>query len=294
VSYDLVFTRRRGGPTLDVDAFRRWFGERPCYRILGDDRGQAWFENEDTGVYFSFDWAERPHGDPDPEAPEGPVAFNVNYGRPSVFALEACPEIEAFVEHFSLDVDDPQTSGMGRGRFTREGFLRGWRAGNVLACRVLSERGVPLRGAPTDQLERVWRWNLGRAARQAEEGEDRWVPPIHHFELDGRLHTAVIWSDGLPVLLPRVEVVLCYREELADGPRNLGLARWGELEPLLAPFETVTGPVSAVRVAFDRRPPALGRFIRGLPVGPPAPRAAVLRTDQLVDEEALAEACSGR
>jgi hypothetical protein len=97
-SYDLCLLRP---PTESSSSeFNQYFAERPNFSI---EKGQAWYRNEDTGVYFSFELAEG--GD---EAPRCWVQFNINYARPGFFALEALPRVESFVSKFGLSVHDPQ------------------------------------------------------------------------------------------------------------------------------------------------------------------------------------------
>jgi hypothetical protein len=83
MSYDLFFLT----PSMESSSaeFNRYFAQRPNFSMK--DR-QAWYQNDDTGVYFSFEHVE--HGD----EPAGYwVQFNINYARPRFFALEALPEV---------------------------------------------------------------------------------------------------------------------------------------------------------------------------------------------------------
>jgi len=100
MSYDLFFTQ----PEITLEQFLDYFAGRSRYRV---ENAQAWYENEDTGVYFCFDYSIEPEYDP--EAPAGIVAFNLNFYRPHFFALEAEPEVRSFVDYFNCSVHDPQT-----------------------------------------------------------------------------------------------------------------------------------------------------------------------------------------
>jgi len=64
------------------------------------------------------------------------VSFHINYARPFIFALEAEPELAAFVERFKPMIDDPQTNEI-RSDYSRDAFFRGWQSGNKLACKDL-------------------------------------------------------------------------------------------------------------------------------------------------------------
>src|SRR5436190_23953911 len=105
MSYDLYFCATDDRQPLTLSDLRAFFGARPHYQM---NPGQAWYQNEDTHVYFSFE-----HSDDDGTVEPHParysnVMFNMNFLRPHVFALEAEPEVRAFVEAFELAVDDPQ------------------------------------------------------------------------------------------------------------------------------------------------------------------------------------------
>ena len=163
---------------------------------------QAWYSNDATGVYFSFSLG---HEDADnkgievvePRDPNVvPVEFNMNYYRPHYFALEAEPEVRAFVDHFDLVVCDLQNNGMGLSEFTTEGFLTGWNTGNELATHALmqsEDTGVPLT-LPKEILGRVWQWNFTRDARSQAQKEDVFVPRICLFDMQGTIKTGVIWE----------------------------------------------------------------------------------------------------
>ncbi len=137
MSYDLWF-RAANGTAPGPEQVHQYFAGRPHYRM---SEQQAWYENETTGVYFSFELSDE-SGQADEEEDEQqrdvlPVAFNINYFRPHVFGLEAEPELTAFVERFGLTVSDPQSDGMGDGAYSCEGFLRGYNAGNRFAHQAM-------------------------------------------------------------------------------------------------------------------------------------------------------------
>jgi hypothetical protein len=235
MSYDLFF---KPSPQLTNDRFMAFFAGREGYELQGS---QAWYANQDTGVYFSFGWNEPSEHDElgDDEDPHA-ASFNLNYMRPPFFALEAEPEVRAFVEHFGPEILDPQTEGMGEGPYSAEGFLRGWNAGNQFGVRVMvSQQGADVNPTlPEAELMRIWRWNSQRQSLQQELGEAVFVPQISLVELEGHARSFVVWGDAIPITLPRVDLVVIPREELA--PRRLLLRRpdmmlalWNEVDALL-------------------------------------------------------------
>ncbi|MEI6233748.1 MAG: hypothetical protein WCT04_11890 [Planctomycetota bacterium] len=169
MSYDLFLKATDRQP--DRHDFEEYFDDRRHYSI---DDTAVWYENDSTGVYFSFELSDAASDNDDfgsddesaaqlakEEGDDYWVVFNMNYARPHVFALEALREIRAFIDHFNLAIDDPQIGGMGHGPFTDVGFLSGWNHGNALACGALAHEKDRVRNHyPTDLMERNWRWNV--------------------------------------------------------------------------------------------------------------------------------------
>ena len=221
MSYDLFFRAPDGVFTRET--FGNYFGSRPNYEVNG---GQAFYQNDVTGVYFSFDW-----NDPSTQADEGEqsysVAFNINYCRPSFFGLEAEPEVTAFVKAFGFAVEDPQMNGMGHGPYDDALFLSGWNVGNAFGVEGVfrgRRHEAPPPTRPTAELHRIWAWNAGVAKRQKELGEDVFVPRIMFGRFAGRLASLFVWGDGIPTVVPSVDSVLVLRRELAPR-RWLGGAK---------------------------------------------------------------------
>src|SRR6266481_6601745 len=105
MSYDLYFRSRTPGRMISQEQFTNYFRGRRHYEIK---ETQAWYSNDNTGIYFSMDF-----GEPGETSEEGRdssllrASFNMNYFRPHVFGLEAEPEVAAFVDHFDSTVFDP-------------------------------------------------------------------------------------------------------------------------------------------------------------------------------------------
>ena len=102
MSHDLFFLTRRPQP-VSLDAFQSYFASRPHYTLQGNDASQALYENDDTGVYFSFDYSADGSGVDEAVDPDlgslgwsgTGMSFNLNYWRPHIFGLEAEPEVGA-------------------------------------------------------------------------------------------------------------------------------------------------------------------------------------------------------
>jgi hypothetical protein len=281
MSYDLFLL---GPPTESSSAeFNRYFAERPNFSMKN---GQAWYQNEDTGVYFSFELAQG--GD---ETPRCWVQFNINYARPRFFALEALAQVESFVSRFGLSVHDPQIDGMGDGRFDPDGFIRGWEAGNEVACLALAESGHPRPlTMPADGLNAAWQWNIGRHGIQAQIGGSVFVPQIMFVAGAVTAFRAAVWSDAMPILLPTVDVIFLYRD--AYAPRRLfrrkpdvAIIQWDQVEPLVQEYQEQSGPLPYRRLEYVSAPTAISTLFSQAAASVPN---GVVAPDSILESELVA------
>lgn len=210
MSYDLYFKPRTG--RISSDEFERYFSGRAHYKV---DLPQAWYQNEDTGVYFVFHITEEAS---DEETERFDVSLNINYFRPSYFIVEAEPEVSGFVRHFDLVVLDPQIGGMGDGEYQADLLVNGWSKGNEFGySAILKQHSDPASIAhlPTDLLKNAWQWNYGRSALQQHLGRTKFVPQVMFLVVDGKASTAATWPDGIPIALPDVDYFIVPRKEFA-------------------------------------------------------------------------------
>jgi hypothetical protein len=287
LSYDLYFLPTRSMPS--PDEFAAYFANRSRYSV---GNGQALYQNDDTGVYFYFEYDELD----DDGGGGSSIAFNLNYFRPHYFGLEAAPELEAFIEQFSLGISDPQTQGMGAGPFSVEGFLRGWNVGNRFAYRaILSSADRPdLFVYPTAALERTWKWNYGRASLQDAVGDSLFVPKSMFMKNGRRACTAVVWPDACPIYMPRCDFVFLLRDELstnpsAEDPSEIAIVQWEQIAPLISAFPQVGNDVPYFQLVYDVVPDQVLDFVRSQPITPPNKETG-LASDDVHNEELVAEA----
>lgn len=212
MSYDLYL--KPDNDVFSKEKFRQYFSGRDKYNLEGS---QAWYENEDTGVYFLFEL----QNENDFEEGETfyPVLFNMNYFRPFYFANEAEPELNAFVSFFSMVVDDSQTEGMGRGSYNSGKFYSGWKHGNEFGYQSILKDNPDVYSFPTETLNYIWEWNFHKNTVQESVTDDVFVPSIMLLTYRGDLVSAVVWPDAIPSLIPHVDILIIDRKELA--PRRL-------------------------------------------------------------------------
>lgn len=201
MSYDLILAP----DVFDGDAIREHFEARPHYRV---DTQQAWYANEDTGVYFTFDVVSSPAPEDDGDAggldASSHIAFNLNFFRPHIFGLEAELEVSAFLTRFPSRIFDPQVSGMGEGPYSREGFLSGWNVGNRFSFEAFGREQGPALSADSALIEAVWTWNRDRVAIQHAVGDNMFVPRILWVQPGaGKSPLAcATWTASVPTVIP--------------------------------------------------------------------------------------------
>ncbi|WP_271023597.1 hypothetical protein [Rhizobium sp. RCAM05973] len=214
--------------------------------------------------------------------------ININYCRPSFFGLEAEMEIADLLKRFPCQIHDPQMNGMGDGPYSREGFLRGWNAGNEFgAGAILSKSDETIWCLPSSQLQQTWHWNYTQPRRQAECGNGQFVPQILYMNVAGRARTVAVWGDGLPTFIPRVDFVLVAR----PGPDGnvFGLASWEQLTQLLTAVGYQCGH-EGFNLNYAAPPEPVIDFVKNIaPVN--LSELSRLSPDRVLDEE-LVQKCS--
>ena len=93
--YDIYFCRKE--PTeLRFDEVVAWSHQYSKFKKQGES--QLVYENQDTGVYFLLEWST-PTDEQESPIPSAVydtgLSFSLDYARPTFFALEAMPVVEA-------------------------------------------------------------------------------------------------------------------------------------------------------------------------------------------------------
>lgn len=279
MSYDLFLKPKNGD--LSKKQFDSYFQGRKNYTLEGP---QAWYQNEITGVYFAFEYRERGDGG------EGyyPVAFNMNYFRPTFFIKEAEPEVVEFISKFDLEVDDPQIDGMGSGAFDIEKFKSGWLDGNEFGYQSILKENPEVFSLPTKKLEDMWSWNFNKESLQKGVTEDVFVPSINFLKYEGKVYTACVWPDAIPSVIPPVDMLLMQRKELA--PRKLfkksedmAIGFWNDVKPLLDRYKKKM-QAGAYYLYYQAVPNEIKKYVKALATFDIS-LLEVLAVDQVLDTE---------
>lgn len=208
---------------------------------VNQERGfQYIYENETTGVYFTFDWID---SNDDEEPLDGLndarpyILFNVNYFRPSYFGLEAAYELNELVDYLNADIRDPQVEGMGDGPFSTQGFLKSYNQGNQYAYRVIKSRQTDAPFVVSQELnEKIWEWNYNSKKFGNSLVDDFFIPTIFFFETEVGFKSAIIHGRNIQTVIPS------FVDGVIVGDQNLANKIYGYVhrEDLLAKMQTDT------------------------------------------------------
>jgi hypothetical protein len=180
MSFDLYFCRREGSVPA-IPELKQYFSALPLFKLedIHDGGVQFWYQNEATGVYCSFSWSPIDARELDRCGSSG-LSFNLNFNRPSFFAYETMPLVEAFCKHFDLQVEDPQEETVQPAQAQR--LIESWRAHNTRAMGALAktakEEEMELHYFPEQRATEWWRYMSVRQRIEDSLTDDIFVPSL--------------------------------------------------------------------------------------------------------------------
>jgi hypothetical protein len=282
MSHDIQLWPRSG--TLDLAAVRSWLDAQPAWTV---NENSAVYENDNTDVYFVLDI-----NDGSLDADESPLLALINVFRPSFFGRECAVVLAGLVTEFDLLVNDFLDEDITPAEYSEEWLISRWNQSNAAGHRALAgQDGSTPPSLPQSVLTEAWRWNFHRGELQGFLGGDVFVPRIMALSTPSGPTTAVVWTDAIPFVLPRVGHVVIYRNELM--PRKL----FRKPSPMqLQPYEVVIDVLGDFAIQRDGRidflqyptPPAVRNWVSGL--SSPDRGGDGLSWDRVYDTELLASA----
>ncbi len=212
MSFDLYFYKSNQSRITEEDVANYLTNNIP---FIKSENHQWFYDNEATGVYFSFDNNE-PNSEPEDiefyDKFNGftnlNFLFNINFGRPQFFGLEAFPIIDKFVSDLDLFVFDPQ-EGAFPTKFPIGNLQDLWMRLNTMAAKKLLEE-LKLDYLELEKSNYLWSFQFKRGSLQNSITEDIFVPGYFVIKNkdDGQLYTACVWPKHLPIILPPVDYII--------------------------------------------------------------------------------------
>jgi hypothetical protein len=221
MSFDLFFCWQEP-KRIDFEAVAKW-AEKIEY--FERQNNQLWYQNPDTGVYFSIGYDAAPPDDSeDSRVPAGcndtGLSFNLNYNRAGFFGYEAMPVVARLVQDFSLGIYDPQAGEDAQGArygVDAKPLLNSWLDHNRRAAlALLQEKAAHAEHMPRAKSLRMWKYMSDKKhMEQRVAAEDTFVPkivPVQHKNAR-KLELAFVCSEGAYCLVPVVDWVFIVRRK---------------------------------------------------------------------------------
>ena len=246
MSFDLYFCRENNAIPA-IEELKEYFSASRHFTITDVDAGgvQFFYENDVTGVYCDFSYSPLDAKEMEGCGSSG-LTFNLNYIRPSFFAYETMPLVEAFCKRFDFVVEDSQEETVGPA--DAKSLIASWRAHNAKAVAGMTElakdREIELHYLPEQSATDWWRYTSVRQGIEDAMTEDIFVPsPMVMIGPTNQLFTLLLWPSGIAQFFPRCDYVCVQREKrrLFGTKEERGLISYQSvlqtIEPLLDDYE---------------------------------------------------------
>lgn len=297
MSYDLYFCRERQ-EYIDFGGICSWAEEVGSFKRSDN---QLWYQNEDTGVYFSLDFTAEQS--PEAEGPEIPpgyfdtgLSFNLNFNRPSFFGHEAMPIVENLAEKFGLFAFDPQahdSEGVLQLNVKADHLLKSWLRSNRNAILAMIEH-AGLSTPPQLLIEKsMYKWNYSKEKKNLQRkcGEAIFVPTLSPVRRIGSnaVELAFVCTQGVPCLVPTSDWVFIVRDRKAhfwSGKQSeIGVVSVGQFQGLVADRLEPFNSDLSLRLLPPKRTHDISSLLQSCEFEFPREEFEVLALDEFVDIE---------
>lgn len=275
MSYDLYFFEREK-EKLKKKEVVDYFQRMPNFNVNHVENGdiQIYYNNEDTGVYFVVDYIDSVNREDGQTVQEGffdaGLTFNINFNRPTFFALEAMQCVVKISKDLSLFILNPQMNGEEMEvpqKYTFQELIESWTKSNTWAVGIYKEKGELLY-LPYEESMKIWTYQKEKSLCQERLGDDYFVPSIFVARDKGsnKLLKIITWNQAIPQVVPECDYILILREKKKffgiKKDLEKGIVKYEtlikELDRLLEPFD---GPIEKMKILHPyRSPEALSIF----------------------------------
>lgn len=217
MSYDLSFYK-----SLDNNITRteieNYLDQQPNFNRESEE--QWFYQNEDTGVYCSFEFnSPEDSEDLDEELTEEfngfentGFTFSINFVRPQFFGKECFPLVEQLCETLDLYVVNYQNEGIPK-KYPKGALEKEWGDSNLsIAERNFTE--LRLAYLEMEKSDYSWQFSFKRSELQERLGDNFFVPKVIYLRKNNsaEISTMCVWPHAIPVVLPKVDYVMIMDE----------------------------------------------------------------------------------
>ena len=289
MKYELFFKSADDG--FNLEAFQNYFDGLDHYNVEGF---QAFYSNEDTGVYFVFSYLHEDGKGSYNVRSEGVyrISLNLDYCVPAFFANEALYEVEALMNGAAMTMYDPQPDGVGLKGYDPEIMFESWIHQNEEAMKQWAIESA-LNGdndepivAPYEWLHRVWLWNYTKVRMQQKLGDDIYVPAIK-FLTDGEMvKVGVIWPDGKSIAIPKVDLVIVARSNNKNNDVEYCVVPYEDIKRFVDKYTSHTDG-DAYILSYEAVPTDIASFVADVKYNS---SFQIIGIDEILEEEVVEEA----
>lgn len=215
MSYDLSFYKRNTDPISKKD-IEEYLDQ--LSNVTHESGAQWFYQNEDTGVYCSFEYYEPGQEDEELEIEsfEGfddtNFSFNINFIRPQFFGKECFPIVDKLVSDLNLYVLNPQGEEIPK-KYEKGILEKEWSDTNLRFGKSnFKEFGLSY--LELNKSNYSWEFRLNRNELQNKLGDNYFVPRIFYIQkFDSQTaETICVWPQHIPFVLPKVDYVLIQKK----------------------------------------------------------------------------------
>jgi hypothetical protein len=223
MSFDLEFISRNGKPSPTMNSLTQWAETQQNITIENKgNNGTLTYENCETGVYFTvYRSSEVLH-------------LNINYCRPTFFALETAAVMGTFVSEFSLLVNDPNEDAKTI-EYDADALIEWWKEGNHYGCKVLKSIGQDVHWMEESKTTELWHYLRDRS-QIVEEYDEYFVPKVSVVLLDNRVLRGAHLTRPTYYIVPPVDIFWLQNGNIVLAERVLSV-----LKPYLTKLEGFDG-----------------------------------------------------
>jgi hypothetical protein len=175
MSFDLELVSRNDQPAPTMTVLTQWAESQPHITIENEgNNGTLGYENYDTGVYFTIHRSDEL------------LHLNINYCRPTFFAIETAAVISKLVAEFSLLVKDLSDDDEKPTEYDTDTLITWWKIGNLQACEALRSLEQSFPWLEEKKATELWRYKRDRSEIE-EEYDDYFVPKVVVVQLDNQV-----------------------------------------------------------------------------------------------------------
>jgi hypothetical protein len=189
MSFDLQFVARRGKSQPTTSAIDHWLKTKEHFN--GENPAQATYENPVTGVYFSLHRTGES------------LELNINFCRPTFFALECFEVLANLAKSLDLAVVDPQDDGEPK-PYDMWRLVMSWKKSNVWACAALRQAGSAQHYMEEAKATDMWRYQR-EYSRLKKQYDEAFVPQVIVVQHKGKLLRTAHLTKPCNYLVPPVD-----------------------------------------------------------------------------------------